>query len=293
MKKFKILLGLLISIVFLASCASNFDSWHLNAMRVNRLWRYSMGEGQTIAFIDTGISCEYAEHLGQRIVARKNVVDGSENVEDNHGHGTEMVSLAAGDGFMGVYGIAPHADIIIIKATSDEGVTNNTYLLAALQFARANGATIINISLGGRRVDPLVVAEIEEIIAEGITIVAAAGDFGQRDLLFPANRVGVISVEARTAENTVWELSNTGEETVLRFPGENLSVLTLLDGELIVANYATGTSQATAVASGYIALLRSHMEEQNIFFDNEKIISLLGQLDSLSDGKIDFVRAFS
>ncbi|MCL2212251.1 MAG: S8 family serine peptidase [Oscillospiraceae bacterium] len=292
MKIIKVLLAVLITAVLLVSCAGRFDSWHLNVMRADRLWRYSTGAGEVIAFIDTGISCEYAEHLGERIVARKNVIDDSDDVQDRHGHGTEMVSLAAGDGFMGVYGIAPDADIIIIKATSDEGVTNNRYLLRALQFARENGATIINISLGGHRVDPFVVNEIQEIIAEGITVVAAAGDFGQRDLLFPANQPGVVSVEARTEENARWELSNTGESTVLRFPGVNLMVLGLFEGELVVENYANGTSQAAAIASGYIALLRANLEERGESFDNEKILYLLGSLNSLSDRRVNFVRVF-
>lgn len=292
MNKFRILFPLFIAFIFLTSCSTTeFGAWHLNEMNANRLWEHSTGESQTIAFIDTGISRELAEHLGNRLILRENVLDGSNNVNDVHGHGTEMVSLAASNGFMGVYGVAPNANVIVIKAVSNEGVTNNQFLLESLRFARENGATIISVSLGGHRRDEDVINEIQAIIAQGITVVAAAGDYRQRDLLFPANQEGVISVEGRAKNNTLLRESNRNEQSVLRIPAEELSVLSFRDNETIT-DIATGTSQATAVASGYIALIRDFYEQQSAELLNEDLIEILQGLNSKFDEPINFLQPF-
>ena len=165
-------------------------------MKIDKLWEYSKGDTQTIAFIDTGISDELANILSEKIVYKYNIFEKNDNVSDIHGHGTEIVSVACSNGYKNVFGIAPNAKIIILKAVSDEGKTNNNNLYSALKIAQNKGATIVNISLGGYKSDEKVINQINSMIDDNITIVAAAGDYQNKDLLFPANQNNVISVEA-------------------------------------------------------------------------------------------------
>lgn len=278
-------------VVFVCSACSSrsdkYESWHLNAMNVDKLWEYSKGGSQTIAFIDTGISDELCEDLKDRIVTCYNVIDENDNVQDIHGHGTEMISVACGSGFKGVYGIAPNSRIIVIKAVSDEGKTNNKYLYRALKFADENGATVVNISIGGYKTDESVVEQINAMTDKNITIIAAGGDYQNKDLLFPANRENVVSVEALTQKNGLWEQSNRSDSSVVRMPGEDIDVITMLDGKTVKSK-SNGTSQATAVTSGYAALLRDRYKSA----EQDAILEKLRSLDTKSGNKIDYTAPF-
>lgn len=269
------------------SRSNKYDSWHLNAMNVDKLWEYSKGDSQTIAFIDTGISDELRQSLDDRIVRCYNVIDKNDDVRDAHGHGTEMISVACG-GFDGVYGIAPNSQIIVIKAVSDEGKTNNKYLYQALKIADENNATVVNISIGGYKTDQNVIEQIEAMTEKNITIVAAGGDYQNKDLLFPANQENVVSVEALAQNNTMWEQSNHSDSSVVRMPGADIDVITMLDGKSVKAK-ANGTSQATAITSGYVALLRDY----NKSADQAEIFEKLRSLDTKSGNKIDYLAPFN
>ena len=168
---------IVLTLIFTVSCSQKgYSSWHLNELNIDKLWEYSKGSSQVIAFIDTGISPDFRNSCADRIIFEYSVIDDSENVLDLHGHGTEMISVACNSDYKDVYGIAPESKIIVIKAVSDEGKTNNNYLYKALVVAEEQGATIVNISLGGYKHSDKVEDQIAGMIDKGISIVAAAGD---------------------------------------------------------------------------------------------------------------------
>lgn len=291
-KHFYFFVSILCFIVLVCSACDSqsdkFDSWHLNSMNVDKLWKYSKGDSQTIAFIDTGISYELHENLKNRIKTCYNVIEKNDNVQDFHGHGTEMISVACGTGFNGVYGIAPNSSIIVIKAVSDEGKTNNKYLYQALKFADENNATVVNISIGGYKTDQSVTEQINAMADKNITIVAAGGDYQNKDLLFPANQEKVVSVEALTQENTIWKQSNRSDDSIVRMPGSNIDVITIIDGKS-VKSVASGTSQAAAITSGYVALLRDYYKSA----DSAEIFEKLQSLNTKSGRKINYSIPFA
>ena len=95
------------------------------------------------------------------------------------------------------------ASIIIIKAVADNGKTDNEALYDALVYAEKNGATVINASIGGFQISDKVISQIKKLNKKNITVVAAAGDYANKDLLFPASAPTVISVEARDNKNSL------------------------------------------------------------------------------------------
>jgi subtilisin family serine protease len=260
-------------------------------MSIDKLWKYSEGESQIVAFIDTGVNLEYAKELENRIVYKYNIIGGSNDVTDYHGHGTEMVSVACGHGYEDVYGIAPKSKIIIIKGVSDEGKTNNEYLYKALECARDNGATVVCVSLGGFKEDEKVIEIIQQMIDEGITIVASAGDYSNRDLLFPANQEGVISVEALAEDGAMWERSNSSSDSVLRFPGDEIETICPYNEGLRKEQFL-GTSEACAIASGYVALIKDYYKGKDVNLSNDKLVELLQELKTKSGKAIDYLKPF-
>lgn len=270
---------------------NKYEMWHLNSLHIDKLWSYSKGASQTIAIIDTGISDELSIEYKDNIILKHNIMDGTDNVTDNNGHGTEMASLIVGNGYMNIYGVAPEVKLIIIKVVDKEGATSYSSLNKALEYAIEHGATVINISLGGTKSDPEIKENVAKAIENEITVVAAAGDYEEKDILFPSNIIGVISVEAINKDNILWQYSNHSPNSVIAFPGEEIKAITYKNNENIVEN-TNGTSQATAIASGYISLIKDYANNQEIKLSNEQIISILSTLDTKSQKDIDYENAF-
>lgn len=277
-----------LTFIILVLVAVHHDQDTLN---YKKIWEYSTGDSQRIAFIDTGIVDEYADELDGGIVGKYNIIDNNENVCDGHGHGTQMVSVCCGNGYMDVYGCARDAELLIVKAVSDEGKTNNDYLLKALEYAENNDATVVCIALGGFKISEEVTNKIYQMIDNNISIVAAAGDYGNKELLFPANVEGVISVEAGDGDR-IWDESNSSESSVLRFPGVDVLAISLDQNRSVCALEISGTSVSCAMVCGYIACVRDYYEHHGNELDNGKLVELLGGLNTKSSGDVDYCSVF-
>jgi membrane-anchored mycosin MYCP len=158
-------------------------------------WRYSRGEGQTVAVIDTGV------RPGPRlpnVEAGGDYVENTDGLTDCDGHGTLVAGLIAGQpGDDGFSGVAPAARLISIRQTSaryaprspgDDPVAARAALDAAT-LARAVvraadlGARVINVSavtcvpadkVGDQA--ELGAALRYAAVAKDVVIVAAAGN---------------------------------------------------------------------------------------------------------------------
>lgn len=141
-----------------------------------------------VAVIDSGIDGSHPEFRG-RIAASKSFVEGPATV-DTQGHGTFVAGLiAAGtnDG-LGIAGLAPPAELLIAKVVGPQRSIPVEAEVKAIRWAVANGARIINMSLGGPR-DPLKPSRdtyskleadaVAYAVSKGVLVVAAVGNSDQ------------------------------------------------------------------------------------------------------------------
>ncbi|MDR7002446.1 S8 family serine peptidase [Neobacillus niacini] len=286
----KLILVLFMIILVCSGCSSSINDkeYYFKQMNLKHLWEYSKGESQTIAFIDTGISNEVKELYQNRIIDTYNSIKYNNNVVDKHGHGTQMISIAAGSGEKDIWGIAPKSKIIVIKAIGEEGQENPASILKAIDYAISKKVDIINMSFGSFVSNSEIKNKIKLALTNNITVVASTGDYGNKDSLFPANMEGVVSVQAKDENGSKWQYSNTSKNDVAAFPGVEINSLTL-DNKKVKMD---GTSEATAIASGYIALLRDYYTENNINFNNNKIIKDLKSLQLTQKKKVNYIRLF-
>ena len=294
----KLLKKLLLSSFILALCVGcssnssiNNQNYYFERLNLARLWEHSTGDGQTIAIIDSGITSEAKELFSENIVAVHNAFDESQDVldENAYAHGTQMASIIVGNGEEGVYGIAPSAQLIIIKAF--EGVDSRTrseVLTDAVDYAIRQKVDIISMSFGSFQVHDDLEQAIERALESGIIIVSATGDYGNRDSLFPARMDGVISVRAKDYNGDFWIRSNIDENDIMSMYGVNIRGLTF-DNEYIVMS---GTSQATALAAGYIALIRGYHMSNDVFLTHEDIFAMLAYLNSNNQLEVDYLVPF-
>ncbi|MFC7963152.1 S8 family peptidase [Streptomyces cinereoruber] len=150
----------------------------------DRAWEAGYdGTGVRIAVLDTGVDKTH-DDLRTRVVGERNF-SSSPDAVDRVGHGTHVASIAAGTGAKsgGRYkGVAPGAELISGKVLDDEGHGDDSAVIAGMEWAAAEGADVVNLSLGGPDspgVDPLE-ETIDRLSAEkGILFAVAAGNEGE------------------------------------------------------------------------------------------------------------------
>jgi subtilisin family serine protease len=176
-----------------------------------------------IAVIDSGIDSGHPEFKG-RIAAAKSFVGGSPRV-DVQGHGTFIAGLMAArlDNQQGIAGMAFPAQLLVAKVVRADGVVPLDAEARAIRWAVDNGASVINLSLGGLRdpfdanrdtFSPLEASAVEYAIAKGRIVVAAVGngdtapEMPWRYASYPAALPHVLGVSAISKDGSVPMFSN-------------------------------------------------------------------------------------
>jgi serine protease AprX len=246
----------------------------------DKLWgRGFTGQGVGVAIIDTGIAPH--KDLGNRIVAFKDCINNRSAAYDDHGHGTHVAGIAAGDGKMsGGYlaGTAPGANIIGVKVLDGYGAGSMSSVVAGIQWAVDNkeryNIRVLNMSLGApiqmaAKNDPICQA-VEAANAAGIVTCVAAGNAGPLGgtLQTPANAPHCIAVAAVDDRGTPWR----SDDRIPPFSGRGPAPIDGIDKPDVAApgvgimslkantdgyTAMTGTSMASPMVAGAAALLLS------------------------------------
>ena len=252
------------------------------------------GRGVTVAILDSGVAADPdLVQPTNRILASVNFAD-QRITRDPGGHGTHVAGIVAGNGTRSAgefVGIAPDANVVDVRVLDSSGSGRISSVVRGIEWVVAHQAAyqirVINLSLGAPvtvsyRTDPLSAA-VEIAWQRGIVVVAAAGNTGpQRDtVVSPGTDPYVITVGATDDAGTVsrgddtlapfsaWgaaegnakpDLVAPGRRIVsIRVPGSALD--TLFPDRVVTAQNGatyirlTGTSMATPVVSGAVALL--------------------------------------
>ncbi|GAB4407398.1 MAG: hypothetical protein Fur0044_00260 [Anaerolineae bacterium] len=128
-------------------------------------------------------------------------------------HGLMTSAVAAGNGWLshGLYrGLASEADLVLVQVRNQDTSITNTGLVRALRWLAEHGPAlrvrVVNLSLGGEPVSPLAGNPIDQAIAaltaQNMSVVAAAGNDGERHLLPPATAPTALTVGGIDDKNT-------------------------------------------------------------------------------------------
>lgn len=226
-----------------------------------KIWDQTKGKGITVAILDTGCDTTHPD-LKERIVGGRNFTnDDSGNLdayEDYNGHGTHVAgTIAAIQSNTGVVGVAPEANLFIIKVLDQNGSGQYEWIINGINYAIEQKADIISMSLGGPKDVPELHEAIQKAVTNNILVICAAGNDGDGDdstdeFGYPGFYNEVISVGAIDLERHCSNFSNSNNEVDLVAPGEEI-LSTYLNG-----TYATlsGTSMAAPHVSGAVALIK-------------------------------------
>lgn len=195
-----------------------------------------------------------------------NFVNNSNRVDDNHGHGTHISGIigAEGGNNFGITGIASKVSLMVLKYYDPRYPSNNLEnTIKAINYATKMKAHMINYSGGGVDYSQQEFEAIRKARSEGILFVAAAGNErsnSDKQKYYPANYEldNIVSVTAIDPQLQVLSSSNYGVQTVhVAAPGEE--IYSTLPGNAFGS--LTGTSQATAFATGLAVLIKANNPE--------------------------------
>ena len=151
------------------------------------------GAGIGVAMIDSGITSWHDDLSGvggQRVTRFVDFVNGLDAAYDDYGHGTHVAGVVAGNGMDSGgarTGIAPGANLVVLKVLDNEGKGHVSDVIAALDYVVANkdalNIRVVNMSVAAAvhesyDIDPLTLAAKRAVMA-GVVVVAAAGNFGR------------------------------------------------------------------------------------------------------------------
>ena len=201
------------------------STWDQDAINItdkgwdNRQVNYD-GSGIYVAVLDTGlldswrqyfpeerIAEEYAKAFGGGGGENGNVSEPTNKWEhDQNSHGTHVTSTILGYslGETPINGTAPMATIIPVKVLNQNGSGWSSVIARGIVYItdlKVDGAlgtnpVVINMSLGGSMLDAVEKAAIDYAVANGVIIVASAGNSGTAGMGYPGAYEPVISVAA-------------------------------------------------------------------------------------------------
>ncbi|MHC4973720.1 MAG: S8 family peptidase [Planctomycetota bacterium] len=220
------------------------------------------GAGVVVGVVDTGVDVTHPylmanlEPNGFDFIdgdpdpnETRDFVDNDEDglVDEQFGHGTFVASL--------VLAVAPDARILPVRALNDDGIGTTSTVAAGIIWAVDNGAHIVNVSVDIPSASEPVREAIHYAEAREVVVVAAGGNSGDNQVIFPARFSDVIGVAAVDGTGVVPDFSNVGSMVNLVAPGVDLIGAYPMTESPDGTAHWSGTSFSAPLVAGSAALV--------------------------------------
>ena len=317
--------GAPVDAVAVSDLAGGINTWDLDAVNVTNFGSTARsvafdGRGVYVAVLDSGLLDSWRQYFPQERIAvqyarafnggggeKGNVSDPTNKWEhDQNSHGTHVTSTILGYKFgaASVNGVAPLATVIPVKVLNQNGSGWSSVVAAGITYVAdlargplAGKPVVINMSLGGPVLDPVEKAAIDYAIANGVIIVASAGNEGEAGMGYPGAYAPVISVAASgwtgewTPDSTWWRTKDVADPTrandfyITDFssrekPGQDLDVAA--PGSWTVGPYQTQSGKTdyfflggTSMSSPHVAGIAALMKQKNPSLNQPQIENIL------------------
>ncbi|ABV37894.1 peptidase S8 and S53, subtilisin, kexin, sedolisin [Shewanella sediminis HAW-EB3] len=225
---------------------------------------FNANAGMKVCIIDSGLDSSNGDFEWNNISGDND--SGTGNWNDHGGpHGTHVAgTVAAADNGFGVVGMAPGADLHIIKVFNEDGWGYSSDLAKAADLCSAAGANIISMSLGGGGSNSTESNAFQAFTDAGGLVVAAAGNDGNNVRSYPAGYPSVMMIGANDADNNIADFSQF--PTCLSGRGkrakddETICVEVTAGGVDTLSTYPAGMATSANMTADGVAYASSAME---------------------------------
>ncbi|MFC3572674.1 S8 family serine peptidase [Streptomyces yaanensis] len=226
------------------------------------------GEGVKVAVLDTGVDQTHPDLAGR--ISEAKDFSGSSGTGDKFGHGTHVAATVGGTGAASGgsrKGVAPAAQLLVGKVLGDDGFGSESQVIAGMEWATAQGAKVVNMSLGADGAtdgtDPMSLALNELSERTGALFVVAAGNTGEQGpgtVGSPGAADAALTVGAVDRDDSLASFSSRGPRV-----GDNaVKPDVTAPGVGIVAARAAGTAMGTVVDDNYVAASGTSMATPHV-----------------------------
>ena len=200
--------------------------WGLQKISAPAAWDITTGSSSVkVAVVDTGIATDHLD-LASNVVPGYDFVQGDSDPRDFNGHGTHVAGTigARGNNGVGVTGVDWVTSLMPVRVLDGDGSGSYADITNGFLYACAQGASIVNASLGGSGYSSVMRDAIAAPACANTLFVVAAGNDGESDDLVPHypcnfgappdNLPNVICVAATDAADHLASFSNYGTGSV-------------------------------------------------------------------------------
>ena len=210
-------------------------------------WAITTGSSAVkVAVVDSGVATGHPD-LSSNVTSGWDFVENDSVPQDEVGHGTHVagtIGARGGDSF-GVAGVSWDVTIIPVRVLGGDGFGTLADIIDGIDYAVAQGADVVNLSLGG----PSRSDAYEDVIASapGVLFVIAAGNGGEDGVgdnnatlpTYPCDfpSANILCVAATDSRDQLATFSNYGSSVDIAAPG--------------VSTFSATPASATAFASDF------------------------------------------
>lgn len=226
-------------------------------------WGETQGdEDIVIAVLDTGIDFNHMDIKNKIHSSGYDFVNDDSDPTDDHWHGTFVSGIAGAetDNSEGIAGVSWNCKILPVKVMDEEGSGYYSWIIEGIIWAVDNGASVINLSLGGDVADQSLENAVKYAFDSGVVIVASAGNDSGSVLYPAAYNAYCLAVAASDYDDLSVGWSNFGPEVDVAAPGDWIVSLYpeyLTPTGFLPYVWASGTSAAAPHVAGLAALIKS------------------------------------
>ncbi|MGW3729876.1 S8 family peptidase, partial [Streptomyces sp. NPDC000851] len=270
------------------------------------------GTGTKVAVLDSGIDPAHPD-VKDRIVGTKSFIPGEE-VTDGHGHGTHVASTVVGSGAASGganKGVSPGADLLVGKVLADSGYGSESGIVEGMEWAKAQGADVVSMSLGSQSGDDGNSPEaqaVNALSANGgpLFVIAAGNSSSPGSVSSPASAASALTVAAIDKTDKRASFSSQGPlvnsyalKPDISAPGVAISAA----ASQAVPGWTggmyrsmNGTSMATPHVAGAAAVLKQRHPDWDGQRIKNALMSTSKKLDayspySMGTGRLDVLKA--
>lgn len=218
----------------------------------------NVGTGEIlVAILDSGIDVTH-EDLAGKVKASVNFT-GSRTDSDIQGHGTHVAGILAANinNGIGIAGMSNSIKLLNVKVCEDNGMVWPSSVAKGIIWAVDNGARVINMSFTIATDYPGLAEAVRYAADHNVVMMASAGNRIDSKA-YPAAYPEVIAVAAINADGTLWSGSKPAGWIQAYVPGSEIYSTVPGNGY----EYKSGSSMATAYASGVAAMILNGQVEQ-------------------------------